>query len=66
MTPIALGQLIRKARKNMGLKQRDIALLANTGIRVISDMERGKATCQIGKVLAVMNILGLGISIHEK
>jgi HTH-type transcriptional regulator / antitoxin HipB len=66
MTPTTLGQLIRKARKNIGLKQRDIALLANTGIRVISDMERGKATCQIGKILKVINVLGLEIDIHAK
>lgn len=46
----------------MGLTQKDIALTSGTGLRFISDLERGKATCQLGKTLAVLNTLGVNMT----
>ena len=34
-------------------------MTSSTGIRFISDLENGKETCQIGKVLLVLRTLGL-------
>jgi hypothetical protein len=34
---------------------------SGTGLRFIIDLEKGKETCQIGKVLTVMQTLGIGI-----
>jgi HTH-type transcriptional regulator/antitoxin HipB len=54
-----IGQIIRKARKELGITQSDLALTAGTGIRFIIDLERGKTTCQIGKILQVLQVLGI-------
>ena len=54
-----LGELIKKRRKNLGMKQADLALVSGTGVRFISDLENGKETCEIGKVLKVLENLGM-------
>ena len=54
-----LGQFIKNTRKKLDVNQRDLALTSGTGLRFISDLEKGKPTCQIGKVLAVLQTLGI-------
>ena len=54
----AIGTLIRKLRKEQGVTQAQLAGLANTGIRFIGDLENGKETCHIGKLLQVLSALG--------
>jgi HTH-type transcriptional regulator/antitoxin HipB len=62
LKPEDIGEMIRDARKIQGLTQADLAAISNTNRMFISDVERGKATCQIGKVLSVL--LALGIAMH--
>jgi HTH-type transcriptional regulator / antitoxin HipB len=59
-----LGNQIRSARNNLNLKQADLALTAGTGLRFIIDLEKGKPTCQIGKVLDVINTLGIELTLQ--
>ena len=59
-----LGDQIRHARKRLNLKQADLALTAGTGLRFIIDLEKGKPTCQIGKILDVINTLGIELTLH--
>jgi y4mF family transcriptional regulator len=59
-----IGQAIRATRKQQGLTQSELALTANTAQRFISELERGKATCQIGKVLDVTAALGIRVELH--
>ena len=54
-----LGKLIKSSRKEQGLTQADLAISANVGVRFIVDLENGKETAQIGKVLQVCQMLGL-------
>lgn len=54
-----IGQIVRKTRKELGITQSDLALTAGTGIRFIIDLEKGKTTCQIGKILQVIQVLGI-------
>ena len=54
-----IGQYIRKRRKEIGVTQRDLALTAGTGLRFIVELENGKSTCQLGKVLQVLQVLGI-------
>ena len=54
-----IGTRIRSIRKAQGLTQAELALTANTAPRFISDLENGKPTCQIGKMLDVVNSLGI-------
>ncbi len=52
-----LGGLIKKRRKRLEMNQADLTLVSGTGIRFISDLENGKKTCAIGKVLKVLENL---------
>ena len=48
------------------LRQLDVAGLANTGNRLIVDIENGKPTVQLQKVLDLLDILGLELVIQAK
>tara|TARA_R110000868_G_scaffold86787_1_gene243291 strand:+ start:10576 stop:10797 length:222 start_codon:yes stop_codon:yes gene_type:complete len=63
---VELGCIIRKARKAQGLTQEDLSGMTGTGIRFISELERGKQTAQIGKVISVISTLGLVMSISSE
>ncbi len=58
-----LGAAIRTARQKHGLSQSQLAGLAGTGLRFISELERGKPGIQLGKALAVVATLGLHLRI---
>lgn len=62
-TPVNLGELIRHTRTSLGLTQEKLAMVAGTGLRFIIDLEKGKPTCQIGKVLTVLNTLGIKMTL---
>lgn len=55
--------MIRESRKRLGVTQKDLALTSGTGLRFVIDLEKGKETCQIGKVLTVLHTLGIGIAL---
>jgi HTH-type transcriptional regulator/antitoxin HipB len=63
--PKALGEAVKRARKGQGLKQKDLAGLCNTGVRFISDLENGKASCQLGLALKVARRVGVRLSMQE-
>lgn len=54
-----LGLMVRDARKEQGLSQDDLAGMTGVGRRFISDVEQGKETAQLGKVLLILSALGL-------
>lgn len=60
-----LGTQIRTARKAQGLTQAQLALTANTAPRFISDLENGKASCQLGKTLHVLKCLGIELKLSS-
>ena len=62
-TVAQIGKLIRDTRKKLGVTQKDLALTSGTGMRFIIDLEKGKETCQIGKVLTVLQTLGIRIAL---
>ena len=61
----ALGSRIRDLRREQGVTQAQLAGLANTGIRFVSDLENGKETCQLGKMLRVLSTLGVDLDIRS-
>ena len=61
-----LGAIVRKTRKHLALRQLDIAGLGNTGNRFIVELEQGKPTAQLQKVLDVMDLLGLELIVRPK
>jgi HTH-type transcriptional regulator / antitoxin HipB len=64
ITTIAeLGNMVRTVRKESGLTQRDAAALCNVSLPFLNGLERGKATAQVGKVLAVCQRFGIEIRV---
>lgn len=61
-----LGELVRAVRKEQGLTQLDVAGLAGMSNRFVIDLERGKETLQMQKVLDVLSLLGLEVVIRKK
>jgi HTH-type transcriptional regulator/antitoxin HipB len=58
-----LGTRIQYYRKKQSLTQEELALLANVGRRFVIELERGKETAQLGKVLQVLHALGVGVQL---
>ncbi len=62
-TPERIGGVVRETRKRLGVTQKELALTSGTGIRFIIELEKGKPTCQIGKVLIVLHTLGIRLEL---
>jgi y4mF family transcriptional regulator len=58
-SPHDLGKRIRKARKQQGLTQVELAGLSGVGTRFLSELERGKGSCELGKTMHILKMLGL-------
>ncbi|NBO82496.1 MAG: transcriptional regulator [Betaproteobacteria bacterium] len=57
-SPQSLGTALRLTRKRLGLTQADLALAAGVGLRFIVELEGGKPTVRLEKVLRVVDALG--------
>jgi len=57
-SPQQLGDVLRAARKQLGLTQPQLALAAGVGVRFIVDLEAGKPTVRLEAVLRVIEALG--------
>lgn len=62
----SLGDVVRQQRKSQGATQVEFASLCGVGVRFISDLENGKPTIEMGKVLQVLNSLGLELAIQPR
>ncbi len=58
-----IGRIVRDERKGAGLRQDELAAASGVGLRFIIELERGKPTAQIGKVLTVLAALGCELQI---
>ena len=61
-----LGQLLRRHRKQRDVTLETAAGLANLSIRFLSEIERGKETAEIGKVIKALQTLGLEVVIQPR
>ena len=61
--PSALGRLVRETRRALGLTQPKLALSAGVGVRFLVDIEKGKPTAQIGKIMRVLAALGIELQL---
>lgn len=61
-----IGDFIRQSRRKLGISQQQLAMVSGTGMRFIIDLEKGKETCQIGKVLHVLMTLGATVNFDDK
>lgn len=59
----SIANAVRAARHHHGLTQAQLAGLSGTGLRFISELERGKPSVAMNKVVAVLAVLGLRLSV---
>lgn len=60
-----VGDRVRKERKAQGMTQSQLADLCGVGLSFVSNLENGKPTLEAGKMLRVVNTLGLDL-VHCK
>lgn len=58
-TSTEFGLQLARARRALGLTQRDLALAIGVGERFIVELEGGKPTAQLGKALAAAKAAGM-------
>jgi HTH-type transcriptional regulator/antitoxin HipB len=58
-TPSEIASAVKSARRMLKLRQADLAAAAGVGVRVVVELEAGKPTVELGKVLTVLGALGL-------
>lgn len=61
-----LGQMIRLRRKELHYTQAFLAEFTGLSASFISDVEQGKATAEIEKVLRLIQILGLDVFVEKR
>ena len=64
MTPAEIGRIVRAARRAQGLRQDQLAGAAGVGVRFLSELERGKPTVRLEKMLAVLDALGCRLRVE--
>jgi y4mF family transcriptional regulator len=62
-TPQDIGKLVRDTRKGLSVTQKELALTSGTGLRFIIELEKGKETAEIGKVLMILQTLGIQLTL---
>jgi HTH-type transcriptional regulator / antitoxin HipB len=58
-TPSEIASAVKSARRALKLRQADLAAAAGVGVRFVVELEQGKPTVELGKVLKVLDALGL-------
>jgi y4mF family transcriptional regulator len=61
-----IGEIVQVSRKKQGATQAEFASLCGVGVRFISELENGKSTVQVGKLLQVLKCLGLEMTINPR
>lgn len=61
-----LGAIIRERRMDKGLRQEDLALASGTGRRFVIELERGKPNVRLDSTLAVLQTLGLELTVAPR
>lgn len=56
-----IGALVRRRRKKAGITQAETAGLCGVGNRFMSELERGKETLEVGRVLQVLHRVGMQV-----
>lgn len=56
-----LGTAVRERRRELGYTQAFLADYAGVSASFLSELENGKETIQLGKMLEVINLLGMDI-----
>ena len=61
-----LGKAINDRRRELGLKQKDVADATGFSVSFISDLENGKPTAELGKSIHIINMLGMDLNVDTR
>ena len=61
-----IGLLVKEKRKKINMTQKEAASIAGMGVRFLSELENGKPTLEIDKVLNVARIFGIDIEANNR
>lgn len=61
-----IGKIIKERRKLLKIKQQELADLAGISINTLTKIERGESNPSINKLIAILDTLGLELSIQIK
>lgn len=64
-TPESLGQAIRHYRREAGLTQAELAERAGLNRTYLSDLERGKETEQVRRIMRVLRQMGVRMTLDK-
>lgn len=66
MSSAKIGQLIQSRRKQLRLRQRDLAEMAGVTLRGLTNLENGTANPTLSMLSKIAEVLGLEISLEVK
>ena len=59
-----IAEIVRSERKRQGATQVELSQMANVGVRFVRDVEDGKSSVQLDKLLKVLSILGISVDLQ--
>ncbi len=62
---INISSQIKKLRKNIGLTQVEFAKRAGVGLRFLRELENGKTTVRMDKLMQVLDFLGFHLELKR-
>lgn len=65
-TVLEIGRYIRTIRKSQGMTQADLCDISGVNQRFLSELENGKKTAEIGKVLHVLKCIGCDMTLRSR
>ena len=60
-----LAAVVSARREELGLRQAEVAELAGCGPRFVHELENGKRSVQLDKLLQVLDVLGLHLEVER-
>ncbi len=63
---VDIGKAIRSRRKELGYTQAFLASYAGVSTSFLSDLENGKETVQINKLMEVLSLLGMDLCVMRR
>ena len=66
MLIINIAPFVKERRKQLKLTQTELAMRAGVGLRFVRELEQGKSTLRLDKVLALFGAEVEGITLVEK
>ena len=63
---VQFGNIIRNRRKELGYTQAFLSEYSGLSVSFISDLENGKPTAELAKVLFLSSMLGLDVNVQSR